>query len=135
MMERGIDFAAGGRGTGMYLALSEYYDTASPTRVTILDQFDLFCVRGNLNCYSKAHNLNVSTVLNDLTDTALPNWGCSTHEIFIGYPPPTPLASALDFEDPCNATYPDRTTGVPYIAARDTQPICERCCKLPEGYN
>ena len=126
LMERGIAFAADGQETGLYLCLSQYYDTSNPTSVVILDQFGDFRVRGNLNCYNKAHKIVVGTVLDGLTDDSMSNWSCSVHEIFLSFPSDfSPLAIAQDFDDPSKKTYPDNTTGIPYIVSRGATPV--RC--------
>ena len=124
MMNRGMAFAAADKVTGLYLCLSEYYGFVGPTSVGILDQFGQFRVRGNLDCYNKAHKLVVHPATDGLTDASMSNWSCSVHEIFLEYPRDfSPLAIAQDFDDPSKQTFPDGTTGVPYIVSRGATPI------------
>lgn len=129
LMKSSITFAADDPKTGLYLALSEYYGFVDDTTVVILDQFGEFRVRGNLDCYNKAHIVVHSKALDGLTDVLLSNWGCSVHELFLKFPEGpgefVPLAIAQDFKDTAFGIrdFNDNTSGLPYIISRGAPPI------------
>lgn len=129
LMKSAIKFAADDQKTGLYLALSEYYGYVDDTTVTILDRFGEFRVRGNLDCYNKAHMVANSPALAGLTDALLSNWGCSVHELFLKFPDGAgefvPLAIAQDFKDTAFGirTFSDGSSGLPYIISRGAPPI------------
>lgn len=130
LMKSAIQFVAALPETGLYLALSEYYGFVGDTTVTLLDQFGEFRVRGNLDCYNKAHIVVDTTIpltqaLAGLTDASLSDWSCSVHELFLKYPDDfVPLAIAEDFEDTAFGikTFNDNSKGLPYIISRGAPP-------------
>lgn len=128
LMKSAIKFVADHPKTGLYVALSEYYGFVDDTTVTLLDQFGEFRVRGNLDCYNKAHivvDTTIATALAGLTDVLLSDWGCSVHELFLTYPKDfVPLAIAQDFTDTTFGikTFNDGTSGLPYIISRGAPP-------------
>jgi hypothetical protein len=124
-LKRGIAFAVNdATNTGMYYALSCYYDYTAPATNAIvvphLTVFGTFKVRNYANvCFNDAHIVANHPVFNQappLTDTQLSNWSCSTHEGFDQWPPNfVVLAIALT-----NGTYTatDGSNGIPYILVR-----------------
>ena len=124
-LKRGIGFAVNDpTRTGLYYALSCYYDYTAPatnaTLVPHLTGFGTFMVRNYPNtCFNDTHIVAthpVFTAAPALTDAELSNWGCSTHEGFDVWPPNfTVLAIALT-----NGAYTatDGSNGVPYILVR-----------------
>ncbi|KAF8453751.1 hypothetical protein BDZ91DRAFT_768147 [Kalaharituber pfeilii] len=125
LMDSAIRFAAADKGkTGLYFSLSCYYEFSPETTITLLDQFGTFRVRGNLNCYNKAHIVAVHPAIATLTDNDLSNWSCSVHEIISEYPTNfAPLAIAQDITGPGAREFSDGTKGVPYIVARGVEII------------
>lgn len=129
LMKSAITFVASDPKTGLYVALSEYYGYVDDTTVPLLDQFGEFRVRGNLDCYNKAHITVHSDAVEGLTDALLSNWGCSVHELFLKYPDGpgefVPLAIAQDFKDTAFGIkeFADGTSGLPYIISRGAPPI------------
>ncbi|CAN8104953.1 unnamed protein product [Discula destructiva] len=75
-----IQFAASGNGTGLYFALSCYYDAVDSATVESLSAFGQISVRGNLACYNDAHLVANSEALATLDDASLSEWSCSVHE-------------------------------------------------------
>lgn len=121
LMNNSIRFAASEAGnlTGAYISLSCYYGAAPETTVTVLDQFGVFRVRGNLDCYNKAHIVATHPAIDTLSDADISNWSCSVHEILFEFPTNfAPLAIAKDITGSGNRTFIDGTSGVPYIIAR-----------------
>ncbi len=120
----GIKFAADiPTKTGLFCSLSEYYAGAAvSTPVTLLDQFGTFGVQDPGNCYNDAHIVATHPALVMLTDASLSNWSCSVHEVFLTYPAGfLPLAIAEDPAGgplPGSQSFPDGSSGVPYILAR-----------------
>jgi hypothetical protein len=124
-LKRGIGFAVNDpTRTGLYYALSCYYDYTAPatnaTLVPHLTGFGTFMVRNYPNtCFNDTHIVAthpVFTAAPPLTDAELSNWSCSTHEGFDVWPPNfVVLAIALT-----NGTYTatDGSNGVPYILVR-----------------
>ena len=117
----GIGFVTSGAAgqTGAYISLSCYYDSSTPTVVTLLAPFGTFTVEGNLDCYDDSHIVAVHPALAGSTDATLSNWGCSVHEVFRSFPSSTflPLAIAENIAGAGNLTFADGTNGVPYILA------------------
>jgi hypothetical protein len=124
-LQRGIEFAvANTNKTGLYYALSCYYDYTLPATnallVPHLTGFGTFMVRNYPNqCFNDCHIVAthpVFTAAPPLTDAELSNWGCSTHEGFDIWPANfVVLAIALT-----NGAYTasDGSNGVPYILVR-----------------
>ena len=124
-LKRGIGFAVNDTNrTGLYYALSCYYDYTAPatnaTLVPHLTGFGTFMVRNYQSiCFDDAHIVAthpVFTASPPLTDVELSSWGCSTHEGFNVWPPTfVVLAIALT-----NGAYTatDGSNGVPYILVR-----------------
>jgi hypothetical protein len=138
LVRNSIYFVTSNKGTGLYLALSEYYNSAGLTSLSLLDQFGQFTLRG-ANCYEKAHIVgSYHPAMKDLTDADLSNWICSIHEVFTEYPQNfNPLAIAQDLGGDGNTDYCDGSSGVPYILATNgTGPTikCPLCDPRP-GYN
>lgn len=110
--------------TGLMCSLSCYYaGTGAPTPVPVLDQFGSFTVQDPGNCYNNAHIVAVHPALVGLTDANLSNWSCSVHEAFLSFPATfLPLAIARDPAGgpplPGSRSFPDGSSGVPYIIAR-----------------
>ena len=117
----GVQFVTSGSAgqTGAYISLSCYYDSSTPTVVTLLAPFGVFTVEGNLDCYDDSHIVAVHPALAGSTDATLSNWGCSVHEVFRTFPSATflPLAIAENIAGTGNLTFADGTNGVPYILA------------------
>ena len=139
LMANGITFARAGHSTGLYIALSQYYQEEEDTEVAVLQEFGRFRVRGD--CAENAHIVNPShPVMNLVTDATLSNWSCSIHDLFIDYPhgPSTrdfqPLAILLNDTGTGSQPFPDGSVGTPYIlAANQTaiEPSCEPCIPYP----
>jgi cysteine-rich repeat protein len=133
LIDNAIKFAASGVSstgqsqTGLYLALSCYYQDANVSTVDALSYFGDFQVRGNLDCYNKAHIVASSPALGTLDDAALSNWSCSVHEAFSVYPSVgvngfQALAIAQDIIGAGSQTFGDGTIGLPYIISRGATP-------------
>ncbi len=108
--------------TGLYVSLSCYYHaTAAGTPVSVLSEFGAFTVTG-VGCYNDSHIVVAHAALAGLTDASLSSWSCSVHEAFDGYPADfLPLAIAEDTGGPPlpgSKSFPDGTSGVPYIMVR-----------------
>jgi hypothetical protein len=139
-MTNGIQFAVAGKGTGLYLALSEYYANQAPQSLPVLDQFGTFTVRGDFSggCFNDVHIVATHPALATLTDVSLSNWQCSIHEAFVDYPQGSgsrdfkPLAIALNVTGPGSKTFTDHSFGIPYILATNiTAPTCQLCIPFP----
>jgi hypothetical protein len=139
-MTNGIQFAVSGEGTGLYIALSEYYEGKPPQDLPILDQFGKFTVRGDFSggCFDDVHIVATHVALATLTDASLSNWRCSVHEAFVDYPEGSgprdfkALAIALNVTGPGSRKFPDRSFGIPYILATNiTAPTCQLCIPYP----
>jgi hypothetical protein len=98
MITSGINFAASGPGTGLYMSLSCYYYSAAPgTPVSILSGIGSFQVRGQWTGGSS----ELATIVDPthpamagLTSAGISNWGTSIHEMFTSFPPSfIPLAT------------------------------------------
>lgn len=115
-----VEFAADEAGkTGLMVSLSCYYHGTAPlTPIAVLDQFGLFTASG-VGCYNDAHIVATHPALTGLTDAALSNWSCSVHEAVSTYPSDfLPLAIARGVTGPGSMTFPDGSSGIPYILAR-----------------
>lgn len=92
LISQSIAFAASGvsstgsKQTGLFISLSQYYDSEDTSTVEALKYFGEFTVRGNLDCYDEAHIVASSPAIKNLTDADLSDWGCSVHEAFSSYP-------------------------------------------------
>ncbi|CAD6443788.1 8bcf3064-1716-408a-ac63-72c27c15d1e4 [Sclerotinia trifoliorum] len=133
LIDNSIKFAASGKSlagaqqTGLYYALSCYYNGVDSAKVESLSYFGDFTVRGNLACYNKAHIVASSPALGTLDDTALSSWSCSVHEAFSSYPSVgingfEALAIAQDVIGEGSQTFGDKTIGLPYIISRGATP-------------
>ena len=127
LIDDGVRFAASGNGTGLYFALSCYYDSISSSTVNALSYFGRITVRGRLACYNRAHLVANSSALRKLNDAALSDWSCSVHEVFTSYPTTglygfEPLAIAEGATGPGQQSYGDNTTGIPYIIVKGATP-------------
>jgi hypothetical protein len=124
-IKRGIAFAVNDpNNTGLYYALSCYYDYDNPatnaTLVPHLTGFGTFMVRNYPNtCFDACHIVATHTVFTNsppLTDAELSNWGCSTHEGFDVWPPTFVVLAIALTNGAYNAS--DGSNGVPYILVR-----------------
>lgn len=127
LMDDGIKFAASGNGTGLYFALSCYYDAVDSATVDSLSEFGTITVRGNLACYNDAHVVANSSALGSLDDAALSDWSCSVHEVFTSYPTTglygfEPLAIAEGATGDGLKDFADGTSGIPYIIVKGATP-------------
>ncbi|KAI9640172.1 hypothetical protein NHQ30_011409 [Ciborinia camelliae] len=133
LIDNSIQFAAaakslaGAQQTGLYYALSCYYNNVDSATVESLSYFGEFTVRGNLACYNKAHIVASSPALGTLDDVALSSWSCSVHEAFSSYPSVgingfEALAIAQDVIGEGSQTFGDKTIGLPYIISRGATP-------------
>lgn len=133
LIDNAIQFAAaaktsgGAFQTGLYFALSCYYNSVDSADVTLLSYFGDFSVRGNLDCYNKAHIVASSPALGTLDDAALSDWSCSVHEAFSKYPSVglngfQALAIAQDVIGDGSQTFGDGTIGLPYVISRGATP-------------
>lgn len=88
LIERGIDFAASGPGTGLYVSLSCYYAFAAfGTPVSLLSLIGDFRVVGQGDCPNDVTIVDPThPAVAGLTDADLSNWGCSVHEFFTLFP-------------------------------------------------
>ncbi|QSZ37070.1 hypothetical protein DSL72_009162 [Monilinia vaccinii-corymbosi] len=88
LIDNSINFAAaakslaGAQQTGLYFALSCYYNDVDSAKVESLSYFGDFTVRGNLACYNKAHIVASSPALGTLDDAACGDrkWDASLNE-------------------------------------------------------
>ncbi|KAJ4370821.1 hypothetical protein N0V86_008514 [Didymella sp. IMI 355093] len=113
--------------TGLYLALSRIYNNVNNATLDVLSHFGEITVRGNLDCYNKAHLVASSPALDLLNDTALSNWGCSVHEAFVSYPTSgrtdfQALAIAQDVPSEDSQQFGDGSFGLPYIISHGATP-------------
>ncbi|CZR67440.1 related to glucan 1,4-alpha-glucosidase [Phialocephala subalpina] len=133
LIDNAIKFSAAGKSstgvsqTGLYFALSCYYDSVDTATVDTLSYFGTFGVRGNLDCYNKAHIVASSPALGGLADADLSDWSCSVHEAFSVYPSVgvngfQALAIAQDIIGDGSQTFGDGTIGLPYIISRGATP-------------
>ncbi|KAH8896575.1 hypothetical protein GQ53DRAFT_889812 [Thozetella sp. PMI_491] len=127
LIDNSVTFAASGDATGLYFALSCYYNSVDSATVDALSEFGTFTVRGNLGCYNNAHIVASSPALATLDDAALSDWSCSVHEAFSGYPTAgvggfQALAIAKDILGVGSQDFGDGTTGLPYIISRGAIP-------------
>ncbi len=133
LIDNAIRFAASGVSstgqsqTGLYFALSCYYQDVANATVDALSYFGDFEVRGDLDCYNEAHIVASSPALGTLDDTALSNWSCSVHEAFSVYPSVgvngfQALAIAQNIIGAGSQTFGDGTIGLPYIISRGATP-------------
>ena len=130
-MLNGIRFAIAGEGTGLYITLSEYYESSSLTTLAVMQEFGKFTVRGT-GCYDAAHIVANHAALTLLTDAVLSDWQCSVHEAFAEYPKEfKPLAIALNATGDGARKFPDGSSGVPYILATNITIGCDICLPYP----
>lgn len=133
MIDNAIKFSAAGKSstgvsqTGLYFALSCYYNSVDTATVDTLSYFGNFGVRGNLACYNEVHIVASSPALGGLADADLSNWSCSVHEAFSVYPSVgvngfQALAIAQDIIGDGSQTFGDGTIGLPYIISRGATP-------------
>ena len=117
---------------GLYIALSHYYDSGSVLSVQVLEPIGAFTIEAASECYEQAHIEATHPVMNDLTDAALSDWGCSVHETFASWPDSGPdkfLVLAIA-EDVGTIVYTgtDLAVGIPYVLARGQglEPVTNR---------
>jgi len=128
LMTDAVKFAGLGKGTGMYMAMSCYYDAQTEAVVEPLSEFGTFTCRGRLACYNHAHLVANSSALTTVDDAKLSNWSCSVHEVFSRYPTSgkngfEPLAIAQGATGDGERTFADNSTGIPYIISRGATPL------------
>lgn len=127
LIDDAVRFSASGNGTGLYFALSCYYDSVDSATVDSLSYFGTITVRGRLACYNDAHLVADSTALGALDDSALSDWSCSVHEVFSSYPTTglygfVPLAIAQGATGDGLKDFADGSSGVPYIIVKGATP-------------
>jgi hypothetical protein len=127
LIDDAVLFSASGNGTGLYFALSCYYDSVDSATVDSLSYFGTINVRGRLACYNDAHLVADSTALGTLDDAALSDWSCSVHEVFSSYPTTglfgfVPLAIAQGATGDGQKDFADGSNGVPYIIVKGATP-------------
>ncbi|KAH8757383.1 hypothetical protein F5883DRAFT_620167 [Diaporthe sp. PMI_573] len=127
LIDDAVLFSASGNGTGLYFALSCYYDSVDSATVDSLSYFGTITVRGRLACYNDAHLVADSTALGTLDDSALSDWSCSVHEVFSSYPTTglfgfVPLAIAQGATGDGQKDFADGSNGVPYIIVKGATP-------------
>lgn len=127
LIDDAIQFAASGNGTGLYFALSCYYDSVDSATVDSLSYFGTINVRGQLACYNDAHLVANSSALGKLDDSALSDWSCSVHEVFTDYPTTglygfEPLAIAEGATGSGLKDFADGSSGIPYIIVKGATP-------------
>lgn len=127
LIDDAVLFSASGNGTGLYFALSCYYDSVDSSTVDSLSYFGTITVRGKLACYNDAHLVADSTALGTLDDAALSDWSCSVHEVFSSYPTTglfgfVPLAIAQGATGDGQKDFADGSNGVPYIIVKGATP-------------
>jgi cysteine-rich repeat protein len=125
LISNALDFvAADPSRTGLYVSLSchylgQYWGPA--TRVELLDPLGAFEVEAAYDasleyCAEDAHVVAAHPVTAGIIDKALSDWGCSAYETFSSYPSSfKPVAIARNSGV---ASFPDGSTGDPYILAR-----------------
>ncbi len=88
MITSGIQFAASGQGTGLYVSLSCYYfNVTQPTTVDFLSEIGSFIVEGQNGCPNAVNILAPGhPAMSGVTSAGLSNWGCSMHEWFSSFP-------------------------------------------------
>jgi hypothetical protein len=111
----GINFAASGPGTGLYVSLSRYYEGSSPdTPVDFLSGIGDFKV-SDAECADNVTIVNPThPAMAGLTNESLSNWFCSVHEFITGFPP--------TFEILATAIRPSDGASLPYIIASAAHP-------------
>lgn len=127
LIDNSIKFAASGATTGLYFALSCYYNDVDIATVDALSAIGEFKVRGKLGCYNNVHIVASSPAIDTLTDASLSGWSCSVHEAFSSYPTSgtggfQALAIAKDILGVGTQTFADGTTGLPYVISRGAIP-------------
>lgn len=114
--------------TGAYITLSCAYHSSPSTVAPVLGGFGTFMVRGGLGCFDDAHIVAAHPALAGSTDETLSNWGCSVHEVFESFPSTfAPLAIGKGITGAGSLTFPDQTSGVPYIIARGEDLVTIGC--------
>ncbi|KAK2610405.1 hypothetical protein N8I77_003837 [Diaporthe amygdali] len=127
LIDDAVLFSASGNGTGLYFALSCYYDSVDTATVDSLSYFGTITVRGRLACYNDAHLVADSSALGKLDDAALSDWSCSVHEVFSSYPTTglfgfEPLAIAQGATGDGQKDFADGSNGIPYIIVKGATP-------------
>ncbi|KAF2489494.1 hypothetical protein BU16DRAFT_496288 [Lophium mytilinum] len=133
LIDNSIKFVAAGKSTsnttetGLYFALSCYYESVDSAKVDALSVLGDFTVRGNLACYNDAHLEAHSDAMNTLDDAALSDWSCSVHEAFSSYPSVGKFGfQALAIADGIlgvgSQHFGDAHDGLPYIISRGATP-------------
>jgi hypothetical protein len=133
LITEGINFAASGPGTGLYVSLSCYYAAASPdTSLDFLSAVGDFKVSGA--DATEAECVDAVTIVNPthpamagLTSESLSNWSCSVHEFVTSFP--------STFEVLAEAFRPSDGGSIPYIiASRPTIPIADAGLFVTQHY-
>ena len=117
MITSGINFAAGGSGTGLYVSLSCYYaGAAAGTTVQFLSAIGSFTVSGQFGCPGAVTIADAAhSAMAGLTNAGLSNWGCAPHEFLLTFP--------SSFGVLAEAVRPNDGALLPYIIATpDNQP-------------
>ena len=117
LMLDGINFVAGGPGTGLYVSLSCFYVSESETPVDVLSSIGDFQAIDS-ECSDAVTIVNPThPAMAGLTSADLSDWGCSTHELITKFP--------SNFEVLATAVRPSDSASLPYIIAsvRSVNPI------------
>lgn len=125
-----VEFAAAEVGsTGMYISLS-CYGPINP--LPLLQPFEspstgTFSLR-DVGCFNDAHRVADHPALTGITDASLSDWFCSVHEAFSAFPSDfLPLAIARDAGGAGTISFPDGSSGLPYIMARGRTLVPASC--------
>ena len=109
----GLNFAASGPGTGLYVSLSCYYWALTSAEIPIdfLSGIGAFKVSGLESACGDSVTIVKPThpAMAGLTDASLSNWGCSVHEFVTSFP--------SNFEVLATAVRVSDGTSLPYIIA------------------
>jgi len=111
LMTNGINFAASGAQTGLYVTLSCYYFASQRnTPVDFLTGLGDFRVGGQEGCPATVSIVKPQhPVMQGLTNAGLSDWGCSVHEFLLAHP--------STFEVLAIGTRPSDSAVLPYIIA------------------
>ena len=129
LIANGINSAASGPGTGLYVSLSCYYDGSAPdTAVDFLSGIGAFKVVDSECADAVTIVKPTDPAMAGLTDDSLSNWSCSVHEFITSFP--------STFEVLANAVRPSDGENVPYIVAfsRRTIPISDAGLFVTQQY-
>jgi len=124
LVHQAVQFAVTGTGTGLYAALSCFYDgTPTAVPVDLLAGLGTFTARQAATvCVDSVHKVAQHVALTGINDAYLSNWACSSHAGFESWPPTfMPVAVALTGSVFAAC---DGTLGLPVILASGVVPSC-----------